>query len=149
MSKVSSGEDAAAGSAVVTRKPLKLLLVEDSKADAELLCAELATWGYDVTCQRVDSEGAFVEALLNGAWDVIISDYQMPSFAGLRALTLCMEHGVDTPFVFVSGSATDERRQRGIELGAFEYLSKDQMAALEPALRDALAANEKKAAERS
>jgi CheY-like chemotaxis protein len=124
----------------VTRRPLKLLLVEDSKADAELLCAELETWGYDVDCRRVDSENAFVEALQNDSWDVIISDYQMPSFAGLRALTLCMELGVDTPFVFVSGSATEERRLQGMKLGAFEYLSKDRMAALEPALREALAA---------
>ena len=124
----------------MTGKPLKLLLVEDSEADAELLCARLHTWGYDVACKRVDSEGAFVDALLNESWDVIISDYQMPRFAGLRALTLCMELGVDTPFVFVSGSATDERKLQGMALGAFEYLAKDEMAALEPALREALAA---------
>ena len=121
------------------RKPLKLLLVEDSALDAELLCVELKNWGYDVDCTRVDTEASFIEALQTSRWDVILSDYKMPRFAGLRALTLCMEHGVTTPFIFVSGSSNEERKREGKKLGAYEYLSKDEIAALEPVLRNALA----------
>jgi CheY-like chemotaxis protein len=127
------------------RTPLKLLLVEDSAIDAELLCGELKNWGYDVACTRVDTEAAFLDALQQTKWDIILSDYKMPRFAGLRALTLCMEQGVTTPFIFVSGSPSDETRREGKELGAYEYLSKNEIAALEPVLRNALAEAQGKA----
>jgi DNA-binding response OmpR family regulator len=124
--------------------PLKLLLVEDSAVDAERLCAELGRRGYPVSCTRVDTEAALVEALRTGTWDAILGDCRLPGFAGVRALTLCMEHGVTAPFIFISGASEEARRRDGKRLGGCDYFSKADIAALEPVLRSALAGTEGK-----
>jgi CheY-like chemotaxis protein len=81
-----------------TKGPLRVLLVEDSKGDAELLVRELKGAGYEVTYLRVESDGAMRSALLEGQWDVILSDFAPPSFSGLSALAVLNESGIDVLF---------------------------------------------------
>src|SRR5260221_11077054 len=85
--------------------PLRVLLVEDSVDDARLLVRQLGTAGYDVTHRRVDTPDAMQEALARNVWDIVISDYSMPQFSGTAALNLVQEHGLDVPFIFVSGAS--------------------------------------------
>jgi len=89
-------------------KPLRVLMVEDSVADAELLLYELAKGDYDVTSTRVDTAAAMRDALERGSWDIVISDYSMPAFTAPEALQVLSQVGVDVPFIIVSGTIGEE-----------------------------------------
>jgi CheY-like chemotaxis protein len=88
---------------------IRALVVEDREEDAELVVHALRRGGFDVDWHRVDTEPAFVAAIENGPWDVIISDYSMPGFDGLRAFALHRERASEVPFLFVSGQIGEER----------------------------------------
>jgi len=122
-------------------KPLHLLLVEDSDADADLICAELRVYGYALRCERVQTEPDFSARLEAGHWDVIIADYRLPRFSALRALQIVQEKQVDAPFIIVSGTIGEEVAVAAVKAGADDYVMKDKLARLVPAvereLRDA------------
>ncbi|HEY1335407.1 MAG TPA: response regulator, partial [Myxococcaceae bacterium] len=80
-----------------TRSALRVLLVEDSEADATLIVHALQTEGRLVRFHRVDTADAFQEALLSAPWDVIVSDHRMPQFDALEALARLQESGLDVP----------------------------------------------------
>jgi len=84
--------------------PLRVLLVEDSEADAELLAHELKRAGLDVTWERVQSAARLEMALDRGRWDIVVGDNSMPGFSGTEALALVRSRGLDIPFIFVSGT---------------------------------------------
>ncbi|MBI3784173.1 MAG: hybrid sensor histidine kinase/response regulator [Deltaproteobacteria bacterium] len=109
------------------------MLVEDSAADAELILTELRRRGYAPESQRVDTEPAFGAALGQG-WDCILSDYQMPGFGGLAALRLLQESGLDLPFIVVSGAIGEETAVAAMRAGAHDYIMKDSLARLGPAI---------------
>ena len=88
-------------------KPLRVLLIEDSEVDADLLVHELTRAGYDITHERVDSADAMKAALERG-WDVVLSDYNMPSFDAPAALAVMQVTGHDLPFIIVSGTVGEE-----------------------------------------
>jgi PAS domain S-box-containing protein len=119
-------------------QPLKVLLAEDSPNDAELVLAELERAGFDTVWQRVDTEAAFLEKLKVG-WDLVLSDYQMPGFTGLRALELLRQRGLETPFILVSGTIGEDIAVAAIKQGAADYLMKDRLARLGLAVTHALA----------
>jgi hypothetical protein len=121
-------------------EPVRLLLVEDSEDDAMLIRRELERGGYDLAWKRVESEPAFVAALAE-PWDVIISDFQMPHFNGLRAFSVYRDSGVETPFIFVSGALGEERAVEAMRAGARDYLLKDNLARLTVAVKRELAAS--------
>jgi len=127
---------------------LRLLLVEDNEDDAELVCLELAGAGFLVTHRRVDSEDAFRSAL-DEPWDIIISDFKMPGFNGLRAFELYRERGLDTPFLFVSGELGEERAVEAMRAGARDYILKGNLARLAAATRRELAEAKSRAARRA
>ena len=83
---------------------LKLVVVEDSVADAELLARHLAKSGLDCEISRVQTEPEFIAALHRIKPDLILSDFSLPNFGGLRALDLAVVHAPDTPFIYVSGT---------------------------------------------
>lgn len=122
-------------------KTLQVLIVEDSENDAALLELELERAGYEPHCRRVDSPGALSAALDEKTWDVIIADYVMPQFNGLAALAIVKERDLDLPFIVVSGHITDNTAVAAMKAGAHDYVMKDNLARLGPAvdreLRDA------------
>jgi PAS domain S-box-containing protein len=116
---------------------LQVLIVEDDAGDAELILAELRNAGFDPEWHRVETEAGYVEKLYPGL-DVILSDYSMPKFNGLRALALLNERGLEIPFIIVSGIIGEETAISAIKEGAVDYLLKDRLARLGPAVRQAL-----------
>jgi two-component system, cell cycle sensor histidine kinase and response regulator CckA len=119
------------------QQSLRVLLVEDNPDDAKLLLRELKRAGFEAIPQRVDTEAAFV-ASLQGKPDVILSDYAMPEFDGLRALDLLKKNGLEVPFILVSGTIGEDIAVEAMKQGAADYLIKDRLARLGPAIRHAL-----------
>lgn len=116
---------------------LRVLIVEDRESDAKLMVSELRRTGFDVEWVRVDSEEDFV-ARVSELFDLILSDYRMPQFDGLRALHLMQEHNVEIPFIFVSGVIGEDIAVKAMVEGAADYLLKDRLARLGPAVQRVL-----------
>src|SRR6267142_1675095 len=114
--------------------PLQVLIVEDSENDALLLELELQRAGYETVCHRVDTAAAMTAALACQRWDLVIADYVMPLFNGLAALALVREKGVDLPFIIVSGHITEDTAVAAMKAGAHDYVMKDKLARLGPAV---------------
>ena len=102
--------------------PLQVLVLEDAPQDAELLLRELRLAGFEVVWTRVDAEADYV-AQLRAGLDVILADYLLPQFDGLRALDLLKERGFDVPFSLVSGTIGEEIAVEAMKRGASDYLS--------------------------
>ncbi len=117
--------------------PLRVLILEDVPADAELLVHELGRAGFDLDWQRVETESDYL-AHLDPAPDIILADYHLPSFDALRALRHLQERGLDIPLIVVTGTLGDEAAAECIKQGAADYLLKDRLARLGPAVARAL-----------
>jgi putative nucleotidyltransferase with HDIG domain/PAS domain S-box-containing protein len=135
-----------------TAKHLDLLVVEDVPDDAELLVLTIRGGGYDVEYEVVATADEMSEALSRRDWQIVISDYRLPGFGGLEALRLLRERDADTPFILYSGVITEEDAVRALRAGAADFVSKQRMARLLPAidreLRDAEDRGRKREAER-
>ena len=118
-------------------QPLQLLLVEDNPDDAEMLLRELRRAGFDPIWERVETEADFVKRLARPV-DLIISDYSLPTFSGLRAAQLLQTSGRDIPFILVSGMVGEEVAVEAMKCGATDYLLKDRIARLGSAVERAL-----------
>jgi DNA-binding NtrC family response regulator len=116
---------------------LKVLLVEDNPDDAKMVLRELKRAGFEPISQRVDTEVAFLDSL-HSDLDFILSDYAMPEFSGLRALELLKKSGLEIPFILISGTIGEDIAVEAMKLGATDYLLKDRLARLGPAVRRAL-----------
>jgi diguanylate cyclase (GGDEF)-like protein len=117
---------------------LRLLAVEDSRNDAELVERCLLKAGLIVEIQRVQTEHEFVSALEKRTPDVILSDFSLPQFSGLRALDLAVAHAPDTPFIYVSGTIGEERAIEALRRGATDYVLKTNLARLPSAVDRAM-----------
>src|SRR5690242_3467010 len=121
--------------------PIRVLIVEDSEDDSELVVRELKRGGYDVKCKRVETAAALEAACEMQEWDLVISDFSMPIFSGMEALALVREKRTDMPFIFVSGTMGEETAVTAMRNGAQDYLVKGNLTRLVPAvqreLRDA------------
>ena len=115
--------------------PLRLLLVEDSEADAELLALELRRAGFALQFERVDSAATLAAALDRAPWDLIISDNSMPGFSGTEALAQLRSRGLDIPFIFVSGTMGEDLAARALDAGAGDALEKGNLRRLMPVIR--------------
>src|SRR5688500_5916385 len=114
--------------------PLRVLIVEDLEDDALLLLRVLRRAGYDLTSERVDTIAAFSRALERQAWDVIIADYSLPEFNGLSTLALMKARGLDLPFIIVSGNIGEDIAVAAMKAGAHDYIMKNNLARLLPAI---------------
>ncbi|WP_414662254.1 hybrid sensor histidine kinase/response regulator [Horticoccus sp. 23ND18S-11] len=119
------------------RQPLKVLIVEDSANDAVLMLDELRRAGFEPTSLRVETEVDFVRQL-DGGFDLVLSDHQLPQFDGLRALELFHARGLEIPFIIVSGTISEEVALQAFQLGMADYLIKDRLSRLGVAVRRAL-----------
>jgi diguanylate cyclase (GGDEF)-like protein len=124
---------------------LQLLLVEDSSADAEIIARHLAKGRIDCVIHRVETEADLVCALNTRKPDLIISDFSLPKFDGLRALEIAIAHVPDVPFIFVSGTIGEERAIEAVRRGATDYVLKTNLARLCSAVERALREAENKA----
>ncbi len=120
-----------------TRRELRVVVVEDNGQDAEIIVCELRSAGFDIEWTRVETEPQYLAALAT-APDLIISDYNLPQFDGLRAVDLLVERGLEIPFILVSGTIGEEQAVLAIQRGAEDYLLKDRLNRLGPAVRRAL-----------
>ncbi len=118
-------------------RPLRVLFAEDDPADLELVLRELRQSGFTPDWQRVDTEAAFRTAL-SPALDIILSDFSMPQFSGLRALEVLQESGLEIPFILISGTVGEDTAVSSIHQGATDYVMKDRLARLGPAVSRAL-----------
>src|SRR5512142_1131809 len=116
------------------KHPLRLLHVEDSQADSDLIVRQLARAGYDLCVERVEDAEAMREALAKRDWDVIIADHHLPRFNAATALDVLRESGLDIPFIVVSGTIGEEAAVAMMKSGAHDYLAKDKLARLPPAV---------------
>jgi signal transduction histidine kinase len=115
-------------------KPLRVLVIEDSEDDLELLLRTLRRGGYDVSFERVETPEAMSATLASTEWDIVVSDFSMPHFNAVRALALLQETGLDLPFIIVSGSVGEETAVATMKAGAHDYVMKENMARLVPAV---------------
>ena len=115
-------------------KPLRVLLIEDSDDDAELLLHELRRGGYAPEWQRVDTAPALDAALAAQEWDLVTCDYVMPQFGALAALRHIRDSGIDVPVIIVSGQVGEEVAVAAMKAGAHDYISKHRMTRLVPAI---------------
>jgi two-component system cell cycle sensor histidine kinase/response regulator CckA len=113
---------------------LRVLHIEDSELDVELLHHQLSLADYTLISERVDTPEAMKEALETAQWDIILCDYSMPQFNAPMALELLKEMGLDIPFIIISGTIGEELAVRVMRAGANDYLMKDNLARLAPAI---------------
>ena len=117
---------------------LKILHLEDSRLDADLVEATLASGGLAAEIVRVDGRETFEAALESGQFDVILADYNLPTFDGVSAQVLAAQSHPEVPFIFLSGSIGEELAVERLKDGATDYVLKDRMARLPSAVRRAL-----------
>ena len=110
--------------AIAAQQKIRVLMVEDNPLDAEVAVRAMQRAGYEFDWVRVDTEAAFL-AELNVVPDLILSDCAMPQFAGMRALELTRERGMDIPFILISGTIGEDVAVGFIKSGADDYLIKD------------------------
>ena len=114
---------------------LRVLIIEDSEDDAELLAIALERGNYQVIHQRVDTKQDMEKALSQSQpWDIVLADYSMPQFSAIAALEVIKERGLDLPFIIVSGKIGEDTAVAAMKAGAHDYLVKGQLSRLLPAV---------------
>jgi signal transduction histidine kinase len=120
----------------------RILLVEDSEDDAELIGRALRNAPFAFTIDRVDCESEFAAALDRGEPDVILCDYTLPGFGMMEALKIVrQDRGLDTPFIVVSGSITEQAAVQAMQSGANDYLQKERLGRLPVAINNVIERN--------
>ena len=127
---------------------LRVLMVEDSPSDAKLVLRELSRMDRVIDCVRVETAAAMREALDGRTWDVVISDWSMPTFSAPAALRIVNERALDVPFIIVSGTIGEETAVEAMRAGACDYVLKDNLGRLTPAIERELRDFKERAARR-
>jgi len=119
-------------------RPVKILMIEDSVTDAELICREVKRSGISFTEKLVDNRKDYIEALKTFVPDVILSDYALPEFDGKKALFLQQEMAPSVPFLLVTGSVNEETAVECMKAGADDYILKQNLTRLGEAIKAAM-----------
>ena len=131
--------------------PLKLLILDDNTLDAELEVEQLRAAGYDCEWRQIQTKEEFEASLDRADFELILADYNLPSFDGLSALRILKERGLEIPFVLISGTLGEERAIESVKTGATDYVMKGRLERLAPvvarALKDRLELAKRKAAQ--
>ena len=115
-------------------KSIRLLVVEDSEDDVQFEMLMLRRAGFSPSYRRVEDADALLAAIAQERWDAVLSDSRLPGFSGVEALRLFRESGLDIPFIFVSGTIGEETAVEAMKAGASDYVMKENLARLAPAL---------------
>src|SRR5664280_954216 len=130
---------------------LRVLMVDDSEDDVQLIIRELKKGGYDPLYERVETGVAMQKALQEKQWDIVLCDYKMPKFNALSAITVFKKENIDIPLIIVSGAIGEETAVECMRLGAQDYIVKGNFFRLCPAiareLKDAEVRSKKKQVE--
>src|SRR4051794_34779912 len=118
-------------------KHLRLLVVEDSDDDYEILLREVRRGGYLVESSRVGTGGQ-LNAALDEPWDLLCTDWILPGFGGLQALQMAADYARDLPCIVISGTPNEETAVAALRAGALDFLSKDKPLRFVPAIERAL-----------
>ncbi len=129
-------------------KTLRVLNIEDSQADTKLLERHLTVAGYDPIIERVENPDGMSAALAAKVWDVVVCDYTMPHFNALLALDVLQQSGKDLPFIIISGTVGEELAVNAMLTGAHDYIPKDNLTRLIPAIERELPQAENRRAKR-
>lgn len=129
-------------SSVSAPQPLRILFLDDDPTDIELELRTLERAGFACTWERVDDRASFLAKLDGLDVDIVLADYRMPTFDGLAALKLYLEHGSSIPFVLVSGTLGEELAIEALRAGATDYVLKTRLSRLVPVVQRALAEHE-------
>lgn len=113
---------------------LRILVIEDSQDDTQLVVRALQRAGYMVDFERVETKADMQAALASRPWDVILSDYSMPRFSAMAALETLNASGLDLPFIVISGTIGEETAIAALKAGAHDFLHKGKLARLVPAI---------------
>jgi PAS domain S-box-containing protein len=127
---------------------LRVLHVEDSERDATLLDRYLIRAGYELVTERVETATTLRDTLAKHPWDVILCDYSMPQFNAIAALNILKEMNMDTPFIIISGTIGETSAVEAMRSGAHDYMMKDNLARLVPAIERELKEAENRRARR-
>lgn len=122
----------------VTGKPIRILMVEDSALDAELITLQLSRAGLPFTAERTWSDQGMRDALANNDFDVILADHVLPGFSGDLALELAGALAPEVPFIFVSGTLSEELAVEALKRGARDYVVKSRLQRLPDAILRAI-----------
>ncbi|HEY2926278.1 hybrid sensor histidine kinase/response regulator [Piscinibacter sp.] len=120
-------------------QPIKVLVVEDSEDDTRLAMRMLRQGGFDPTYRRVQDVEALQTALREERWDAVLSDFRLPGFNGVEALEIFRSTGLDIPFIFCSGTIGEQTAVAAMKAGASDYVMKQDLGRLAPALERELA----------
>ena len=123
---------------------LKILILEDNKLDAGLIKEELTEHKFDFTSKLVQTEKDFITAIHGFKPNIILSDYNLPQFTGFEALEIAKKLVPDIPFIIVTGSLSEEVAVDSIKRGAWDYILKENLLRLAPAIKNALKLKEEK-----
>jgi PAS domain S-box-containing protein len=113
---------------------LRVLIVEDSEFDAQMITSLVRKSGYDVVAERVETADALARALREKQWDIILSDYNLPTFSAPEALKIVQDSGIDLPFIIISGGIGEATAVAAMKAGAHDYLMKGNLSRLAPAI---------------
>src|SRR5258706_4508443 len=116
------------------RRSLRVLLVEDSETDAILLIHALERGNFEPAWERVDTREAMQSTLHKAVWELILADHSMPGFSSTEALDLVQKGNFDIPFIIVSGHIDEDVATAAMRAGAHDYIMKDRLARLIPAV---------------
>jgi len=116
----------------------RILLLEDAASDADLVERELRKGGLAFSLKHVATKVSFAKELEDFAPDIILSDYKLPQFDGLTALSMAKKEYPDIPFIMISGAIGDDLAVEVLKNGATDYILKDRLARLVPAVQRAL-----------
>ncbi|HTY20152.1 MAG TPA: SpoIIE family protein phosphatase [Geobacteraceae bacterium] len=130
------------------RAPLRILHLEDDPGDAELVEAALSEAGIESAIRVVATRKDFTNALENGGIDLVLADLALPAFDGMTALAIVRERAPDLPFIFVSGRLGEEAAIESLKSGATDYVLKNRLSRLVPAVKRALSESEERAERR-
>ena len=120
------------------KSPLRILHLEDNPNDAELVRSTLELEDIPLEIVRVETNSEFTKALESGPFDLIISDFTLPSFDGLSALKIARKLRPDIPYIFVSGTLGEDAAIEAMKHGATDYVLKNKLAKLAPAVHRCL-----------